>query len=105
MNKLKGLIEGMAYKELKAIQRDLAEGNMGRLVKERLDEIEAKLGRQEHICPTCGAKLAEETAKYHLVFGPPDFRQRAMFCGLDCLSFFLEKLKQERAPLYHESER
>jgi hypothetical protein len=95
MNRLIGIINSMNYRELKEIQKDLAEGNIGKLIKARIDSIEKTLGYNEKVCATCGNSLTEENIRYSLVFGPSDFRKRASFCGNDCLSFFMEKLKQQ----------
>jgi hypothetical protein len=92
MNRLAGIINAMNYKELKEIQKDLAEGNIGRLIKARLDQIEKTIG-YEKVCPTCDSKISEDTAKYTLMFGPADFRKKASFCGLDCLTFFAGRLR------------
>ncbi len=95
MNKLKGIISAMNYKELKEIQKDLAEGNMGKLIKQRIDEVEKTFSFEEKVCPTCGNRVTEESAKYSLVWGPADFRKRALFDEIDCLGFFIEKLKSQ----------
>ena len=97
MNKLAGIISSMDYKELKAIQRDLAEGNMGRLIKLRIEQIEKTQVHEEKMCPTCGNQVDETMSPFTLVFGPPDFKKKASFCGLDCLSFFIEKLKEQKS--------
>jgi hypothetical protein len=99
MNKLAGVINSMNYSELKAIQKDLAEGNMGRLIKAKIDQTERTLGHDERVCPTCGALISEATSKYTLVFGPEDFKKKALFDEIDCLSFFIDKLKEQRADL------
>ncbi len=101
MNKLIGIINSLDYKELKAIQKDVSEGNMGKLIKERMDEIEKSMGYEERVCPTCGSKISEETAKYILVFGSSDFRKRAMFDEMDCLTFFIERLKSQNKGVLH----
>ena len=92
MNKLSNIISGMNYREIKAIEKDLYEGNIARLLKERKRGFERLIG--EKICPTCGRTLEEEPP-YILVFGPSDFKKKAGFCGTDCLSFFVKKLEPE----------
>jgi len=93
MNNLTRIINALDYKELKAIQRDLAEGNVGKLITERIDTIEKSIGNDTKICPTCGTDVKEESAKFVLIFGPQDFRKKASFCGHDCLGFFIQKVK------------
>lgn len=96
MNKLAGIINSLNYRELKNIQKDLAEGNIGKIIKYRIDQIEKDLGYDERICPTCGSKVDEESAKYILVFGASDFRKRAFFDEMDCMTFFLDKLNNHK---------
>jgi len=97
MNNLVRIINALDYKELKAIQKDLAEGNLGKLIAQRIKNIEVSAGNDANVCPTCGINIKEESAKFILIFGPPDFRKKASFCGHDCLSFFIQKVK----PLKH----
>jgi hypothetical protein len=99
MNKLAGVINSLSYGELKAIQKDLAEGNMGRLIKAKIDQAERTLGHSERVCPTCGAHVIEATCKYSLVFGPADFRKKALFDEIDCLSFFIDRLKEQKVSI------
>ena len=66
MNRLKKIIEAMDYSDLKAIQKDLAEGNIGMLIKKRIEDIEGELDQK--ICPVCGRKLSREEIKYSIEF-------------------------------------
>ena len=79
----------MPFKELKAIEKDLYEGNIGKLIKDRLNKFE-----HDALCPTCGN--VESKPRYTLIFGRDDFKKKANFCGLDCLRFFVEKLEKEK---------
>ena len=92
MNHLIRIINSLDYKELKAIQKDLAEGNMGKLVAEKISNLEKSTGFDNKVCPTCGNKINEKVARYTLIFGPGDFKKKASFCGHDCLTFFIEKI-------------
>ena len=92
MNKLIHIINSMNEQELKLIQKDLFEGNISYLIKKRLNEKKKEVDENK-VCPVCGTKLTEVTAKYILVFGLKDFRKKAMFDEIDCLGFFISKLK------------
>ena len=92
MNRLASIINSLDYKDLKALEKDLYEGNIGRLIKQNIKKIESL--RPDSICPTCGSVL--KNPAYVLEFGRSDFRKRAGFCGLDCLNFFISKLNKEK---------
>ena len=91
MNKLATIINSMDYRDLKSLQRDLYEGNIGNLIKKNIDKTDSISKR---ICPTCGTTLKKPP--YSLEFGREDFKKRAGFCGLDCLSFFVTNLNKEK---------
>ncbi len=93
MNKLSNLISGMNYRDLRAIEKDLYEGNIARLIQTRRKGIENLHG--EKTCPTCGNNVKEIEAPFTLIFGNADFKKKASFCGLDCLNFFVKKLEKE----------
>ena len=93
MNKLKRLIEEMDEDDLVNLKRDVDEGNMQRLLKERLD---AKRKGPSVSCPVCGMSVNEQEG-FHLQFGSSDFRQKATFDGVDCLEYFIERLKKKRS--------
>jgi hypothetical protein len=93
MNKLSNIISSMNYQDIKAIEKDLYEGNIAKLVQTRKKWFENLVGEKN--CPTCGNPVNENDSGYTLQFGPSDFRKKATFCGLDCLSYFIKKLEQE----------
>ncbi|MEM2131095.1 MAG: hypothetical protein QXR96_01100 [Candidatus Woesearchaeota archaeon] len=90
MNKLVGIIDSLDYNELKLIQKDLIEGNLAKLINARLKDFENK---KESFCPICGSELNEENAKFILIFDTSSSKKKAFFDEIDCLSFFIEKLK------------
>lgn len=85
MNKLAELINTLPAKDVRLIKQDLDEGNLNRVVKERLAELELP----QRVCPVCHAAVGDD-APYVLLFGS-DVRKKARFDGRDCLKFFLEK--------------
>lgn len=92
MNKLAAIINSMNYNDLKAIEKDLYQGNIGNLIKQNLEKIESV--QPEKICATCGTSLKKPA--YVIEFGRDDFRRRASFCGLDCLNFFISNMNKEK---------
>ena len=93
MNRLTRLIQNLSEKDLKLIRKDLVEGNIERLISKKLQEK-----REEDfnkVCPVCQAPLGE--GNLTLIFGPEGLRKKASFCALDCLEYFLSKIKQQRA--------
>jgi len=88
MNRLAALIRSLPEEDLLLIKRDLEEGNLGRLVQERMAELELP----QHVCPVCNTPL-EDDAPYFLFFGT-GVRKKARFDALDCLESFLNDLKE-----------
>ncbi len=90
MNRLAKLIEKMAFEDLLRLQKDLRGGNLDKLINGRIDNIKPT---QVKYCPVCNSDVNSKNLT--LIFGPPNFRQRASFDGPDCLSYFLEKLRKK----------
>ena len=92
MNKLAKLIENLSEEDLRLIKKDLEAGNIERLINKKLQEK-----REEDfnkVCPVCQTPVGEENLI--LIFGPKGLRKKASFCALDCLEYFLNKIKQEK---------
>jgi hypothetical protein len=92
MNKLARLINELDEEDLDLIRKDLEAGNLDRLIRQKLRE------KQDHdqnkVCPVCQSPIDDESLT--LIFGPKDFRKKASFCALDCLEYFIEKIKKEK---------
>ncbi len=87
------VVDILDYDELMRFKNDLDTGaiTLKKLLEER---IKKKLKEHEKICATCSNNLNfYKTNNYTLVFGPDDFKKKASFCGLDCLEYFILKLK------------
>ena len=87
------IMDILDYNELMRFKNDLDTGaiTLKRLLEEK---IKKKLKEHEKICATCSNNLDfYKTNNYTLVFGPDDFKKKASFCGLDCLEYFIIKLK------------
>ena len=85
------------YNELMRFKNDFDSGAI--TLKKLLEEkIKNKLKEHEKICATCSNDLNfYKTNNYTLIFGPDDFKKKASFCGLDCLEYFITKLKEMKA--------
>ena len=87
------VIDILDYNELMRFKNDLDSGAI--TLKKLLEEkIKKKLKEHEKVCATCSNNLNfYKTNNYTLIFGPDDFKKKASFCGLDCLEYFITKLK------------
>ncbi len=87
------VIDILDYGELMRFKNDLDTGAV--TLKKALEEkIKNKLKEHEKVCATCSNTLNfYKTNNYTLVFGPDDFKKKASFCGLDCLEYFISKMK------------
>lgn len=84
MNKLAELIRKLPAEDVLLIKKDLEEGNISRIITERLAELELP----QKVCPVCNTPL-EDDAPYVLYFGTI-VRKKARFDGLDCLEQFID---------------
>ena len=91
------VIEILDYNELMRFKTDLDTGAV--TLKKTLEEkIKKKLKEHEKICSTCSNNLNFYKANnYTLIFGPDDFKKKASFCGLDCLEYFINKMKDMKS--------
>jgi DNA repair exonuclease SbcCD ATPase subunit len=90
MNRLAALIRSLPEEELILIKRDIDEGNLSRVVQERLAELDVP----QHICPVCNTPL-EDDAPYLLYFGNL-VRKKARFDAKDCLRTFLDEMDEKK---------
>ena len=88
------VMDVLDYNELMRFKTDLDSGAV--TLKKLLEEkIKKQLNEHEKICATCSNTLNfYKTNNYTLVFGPDDFKKKASFCGLDCLEYFIIKMKE-----------
>ena len=94
MYRFKEFLNTLEHYELLKLKQELEKGTLdiAKLIQENIREHEKKHAK---CCTTCSNTLDPyNTNNYTLIFGPDDFRKKASFCGLDCLEYFLIKLKQ-----------
>ncbi|MBU1198631.1 MAG: hypothetical protein KKF46_04360 [Nanoarchaeota archaeon] len=92
MNRLAKLIDRLDKEDLALIKKDLEFGNIEKLINKKLLEKREEYSNQ--ICPVCQSDNMEEG--FTLIFGPKGLRKKASFCALDCLEYFLQKLKADK---------
>ncbi len=95
MNKLARLIKELPYDDLVKLRKDITEGNMLRLVDERVASFE----NPNRVCPVCSTRVEPEQA-LTLYFGPKGLRQRASFDAEDCLTYFLDRMRRGTGRIY-----
>ena len=91
------MVDVLDYSELMRLKSDIDTGaiTIKKLVEEK---IKKSLKEHEKNCATCSGELNfYKTSNYTIVFGPDDFRKKASFCGLDCLEYFVNKLKDMKS--------
>ncbi len=84
----------LEHHELVKLKQEMEKGNLDveKEVQENIKDLEK---RHSRFCATCSNTLDFYNANnYTIILGPEDFRKKASFCGLDCLEYFLIKLKQ-----------
>jgi len=92
--KFEEVIDFLDYNELMRFKSEVDSGSIS-LKKLVEDKIKKRLKEHEKTCAICSNTLNfYKPSNYTLVFGPDDFKKKASFCGLDCLEYFIIKLKE-----------
>lgn len=91
--KFEDVFDVLDYEELMRFKNDFDSGAI--TIKKLLEEkIKKRLKEHEKDCAVCSNRLDfYKTNNYTILFGPDDFKKKASFCGLDCLEYFIIKLK------------
>ena len=90
------VVDILDYDELMRFKNDIDTGaiTLKKLLEQR---IKQKLKEYEKICATCSNNLNfYNSSNYSLLFGPDDFKKKASFCGLDCLEYFIIRMRDMR---------
>ncbi|MDP2750240.1 MAG: hypothetical protein Q8O89_05390 [Nanoarchaeota archaeon] len=92
-DKLKEVLDLFEYEELIRMREELHE-NVSFLKKEIDSRIEHIENNKDNICVTCGRKIKHDDHAIQLVFGPTNVKKKANFCAMDCLEYFIRKLRE-----------
>lgn len=93
MNKLSRIINELDEDELELIKKDLEEGHIEKLINQKINEKRERDFNK--VCPVCQTPIDEDSLT--LIFGPKGLKRKASFCALDCLQYFVNKIKEEKA--------
>lgn len=94
MYRLTKFLSSLEHYELIRLKNELEKGTVD-VEKEIQDQIKEHEKKHSTFCVTCSNTLDYYNINnYTIIFGPDDFKKKASFCGLDCLEYFLIKLKQ-----------
>ena len=94
MYRLTKFLSSLEHYELVRLKNELEKGSID-FEKTIQDQIKEHEKKHSLFCTTCSNDLDYyNTNNYTIIFGPEDFRKKASFCGLDCLEYFMIKLKQ-----------
>jgi hypothetical protein len=87
------VVDLIEYNDLVNMKKDIESGaiNIKKLVEQKITEHKNK-----HLssCSVCANDVNPSSSNnYTLIFGPDDFKKKATFCGIDCMIYFLNRLK------------
>ena len=82
----------MDYNDLTMLKNDIQTGSFdfNSLLKNTIKE---KQKEHAKYCSVCGKELDPTENNFTIMFGPSDFKKKASFCALDCLEYFILKMK------------
>ena len=81
-------VRNLDHKELQSVEQLFSSGNAHNI----LGKHKRRLSNPMLVCPVCESGVCEQEDLL-LEFGPRGLRQKARFCGHDCLEFFLSQRK------------
>lgn len=94
LEKINEEIQDWEYHELKELQKEFKNGSqaLSKIVSKKIKEYESETG---NICPVCNSIINNtKPESFTLIFGPDNLKKKASFCALDCLQYFISRLKE-----------
>jgi len=82
------ILDKLKKEELEELYYLLQQGHFEKIVRNKLE----KFKNSNKVCPVCNTETKEDEG-LTIIFGSPNMRQKATFDGVDCLEYFLTKLK------------
>jgi hypothetical protein len=96
MDRFSKFAEGLAPEEIVQLRSFIKQGDAVKMLNHFLDVLGGS-----KVCPTCESPV-DETKDILIHFGPEGLRQKASFCGYDCLEYFLLERKMNAQTLNTE---
>jgi hypothetical protein len=91
--KLAEFVENMGEEELYRLQYDISNGSTA-----LKGLIEEKIKKVEHLpkkhCAVCGDELVDKEGTFSIIFKHDKLKKKASFCAVDCMEFFITKIKK-----------
>jgi hypothetical protein len=86
-------IETIDEDELYKLQFDITNGSAGlkTLVQEKIKKVE---NLPKKVCAVCGEELVDKEGVFSLIFTHDQLKKKASFCAIDCMEFFISKIKK-----------
>ncbi len=93
--RVKDIINSLSEEELYSLEKDIKDDLLSfkDRIHQRIADLEKSKGK---VCVTCGSCLQDKDATLVLTFGSDKFKKKASFCEIDCLEYFLTKLKNSK---------
>lgn len=88
MERISEIIKQLTFEELLEFRNNLEKGEMKELVESRLERFK----NLNKVCPVCNTSVEEEG--FTLIFGPEGLKKKATFDAIDCLEYFLYKIRK-----------
>ena len=63
------------------------------MVEEKVKKIENEPKKN---CAVCGEELVDKEGTFSLIFKHEKLKKKASFCALDCMEFFVSKIKKAK---------
>lgn len=91
-DRLRILVDKLSPSDLRLLQDDICGGQeLKAIISTRLESME-----KTSVCAVCGEELNKEAGHYSLIFGPKDLKKKANFCAMDCLEYFISRMKESQ---------
>ena len=100
--RIRNILENMNYEDLISMRNDVKKGSFdfNGILNETMSEKEKE---HKKFCSVCGQDLDPYcSTSSTIIFGPRDFKKKASFCAIDCLEYFILRIKEMKVKTMKE---